>query len=137
MSRHYALLLADLGLEHCRGIRRGFYCHAGDHEAGFAMPGIVHLTDRRWSWPGAHSVLKLAALATDPTLLEIEPRWRRVWAINVAARELGRRARVRVPARCVEYDRAIVLAGVARLPNTVPDRKRAFDWARRGAKETA
>lgn len=137
MSRRYSTMLADIGLEHCHGIRRGFYCHEGDHEAGFATPGIVHLTDRRWSWSGTHRVLKLAALAVQPGLAGIEPRWRRVWAINIAARDLGRRARVRVPARCVEYDRAVVLAGVARVPNTVPDRKRAFDWARRGHKETA
>lgn len=132
MSQRYAQIITGVGLEHCRGIRKGFYCHEGNHEDGFATEGVVHLSDRRWSWVQAHRVLKLAAVATDPSLDTVTPLWKRRWLVNLKARELGLTAHVKVPARYIAYDREYVLAGVRGVSNDIEDRKRAFDWARRG-----
>lgn len=132
MSNRYASIVTRAGLEHCRGIRNGFYCHEGDHDEGFWTPGVVHISDKRWSWTTAHRIVKLAALAADPTLDTVKPHWRRRWLINLRARDIGAKAHVKVPAKYIAYDRAYVLAAVRDIPNTIEDRKRAFDWARRG-----
>jgi hypothetical protein len=123
--RSYRELVRSLDLGYCDGA----HCPA-DHEVGDAYGGVVHFADRRASWPGIHRVLKLAAQAKDPSVLGEAP-WKRVYLLNVRARELGHQVGIRVPARFTRFDRAFVRAGVAGLTNDVPLRKSAFDWARR------
>ena len=122
--KSYASIVAALGLDLCRDPCRF------DHQVGAAEPGRIHYAGRRGSWPDTHRVLKLCALATDPSINEDIP-WRRVYRLNIAARAAGRVAGVRVPARVLAFDRAFVKAGVASLANDVPLRKEAYDWARR------
>lgn len=127
--RSYRELVTSLGLEYCRGILRGSYCHR-DHRVGSAEPGVVHYDDHRVTWPGLVRVLKLCVMAGDQTLQQ-EPPWRRVYLINQQVNGLAARSHLRIPARYREFDRAFVRAGVANISNDTPLRREAFDWARR------
>lgn len=135
--RHHSDLIRALGIDYCRGIdSRGVYCDrsTADHREGVAEPGRVHLTDRMQTDRRLYQVLKLAAIAEHPEYLD-EPPWRRTYLVNLAVRDLARRARVRVPARYLRYDRRFVLAGVAGVPNTERLRRDAYNWARKVAYE--
>lgn len=124
--KSHASIASALGLSLCVG---GNSCRL-DHQVGAAELGLIHYAGRRRSWPDTHRVLKLCALAIDPSINEDVP-WRRVYRLNIAARTHGRNAGVRVPARTLAFDRAFVKAGVAGIGNDVPLRKEAYDWARR------
>ena len=131
----YAQIAHQLGLEYCAGIRpTGHYCREVHDLNGSTKDGIVHFSDRPVSVLTTIMFLKLAAQALDPSLADETAPWRRVYRIHLIVRESGRRLGLRLPSRYFAADRAFVLAGVAGLPNSVPMRRQAFDWARRGPK---
>lgn len=129
----YKGMALTLGLEYCRGITPwGQYCHAGNHRLqGFVTPGVVHLAepstvDRR----DALVFLRLAAQVLDPTINDDIP-WRRTYRLYRGVQDAALRFHMSYPPRHWLADKAFVLAGVAGLPNSVPMRKQAYDWARR------
>lgn len=125
-----ASIARDLGVPYCHGIRKGFRCHEDHDLNGSIVDGVIHLRDRTVTRQNIASVLKLAARAQDPTLADDVP-WRRVYRTSVVVRALAAQLRFRVPRESFAADRAFVLASVAGMPNAVPLRKQAFDWARR------
>lgn len=144
VTRTYDSLIRELGFTPCHGIMpTGHYCaltpeqHA-QGEWTFTGSGltIIHILDepvlpatRR----GTRRLLLLCARALDYTLNadHPEPLWRKVYRSNMAARALGKRLHIVIPARLHLNDRLIVWAGTAGLGNDVPLRKQASDWARR------
>jgi hypothetical protein len=138
MTRTYGSLIRDLGLTPCHGIGpTGHYC--GLTRDQHIMGGVdrsdttvIHWLDvPLGKWPDVKRFLVVCARALDPTLMDNDPVWRQVYRGNVAARAVGRRLGIRVPARYLKFDRMVVLSGVAGLSNDVPFRKQAFDWSRR------
>lgn len=134
MSR-YGEMIRELGLVPCHGILpSGHYCsfNPSDHYMGRTAAGIVHFTDdEATDMVRVQGFLKLCATAFDPTLIDTgQPLWRRIYRHNVAARDIGRRLHRRIPKRHTKFDRSIVKAGVAGVPNSVPLRRQAYDWAR-------
>jgi hypothetical protein len=127
MRPTYEEMARHLGLFLCRDPACGL-----DHSIGSATLGVVHFNDIRFSWPGAKRFTALCAIALDPDIdNDVQPLWARVYRINRAASEVGKRIHIRVPRRFTKFDRYVVLAGVAGLSNEVPMRKQAYDWARR------
>lgn len=136
IKRKYPDIVREAGQQYCSGVNaRGFVCHAFDHRTGEAEPGVVHMLDGKWSWPRAYRLLKLIALARHPDIND-EPTWRRVYRLSTTANEIGRAMHMRVPFRFTTFDRRFVLAALADVPNAVPDRQRAFNWARKVKKES-
>jgi len=151
MTRTYGGLIRELGLTPCHGIMpTGHYCGLGlyEHERGewtFTGSGltIIHIKDGPIDvgyahWADMKQFLLLCARAIDYTLGPSydgpsydEPVWRKVYRGNVAARIVGRRLHIRVPATYYAFDKLLVLSGTAGLSNDVLLRKQAFDWARR------
>lgn len=134
-----ASLAQELGLALCRGILpTGHYCGYSryDHLTGRVTrqddQPVIHLADGPLRQSDKKRFLVLAAIALDPSLEDPDqPTWRRVYRRDRAAIDIGRRLRIRIPPRALALDKSVVLAGVAGLRNDVPDRQRAFDWARR------
>jgi hypothetical protein len=96
---------------------------------GITLP--AHFPERPVTKADTLTFLKVAAIELDPTINDEPVAWRRTYRLCRLARESGERIDIRLPARLWSADRAFVLAGVAGLPNSVPLRKQAFDWARR------
>lgn len=129
-------MLRELGLTPCHGILpTGHYCGISSamHITGTTTGRIVHCTDDEVdSWPDIKAFTRFAARALDPSLNDMaQPFWRRLYRENMAAREVGHRLHIRVPRRYLVMERLTVLAGVSGLPNNIPLRKQAYDWARR------
>lgn len=130
----YGTMAQALGLRLCHGILpTGHYCGLNHHLNGQVSydPPTVHFSDRPVTKADTQAFLRLVAQALDPSINDETVPWRRVYRICRLARETGESIGVRLPARSWSADRAFVLAGVAGLPNSVPLRKQAFDWARR------
>lgn len=133
MKRTYRSMADELGIEVCSD------CHGKDHRIGTVdhARGVIHLAEPRvrgtsyLTWADIALFFKLAARLEDPSIDEDIVQWRRVYRMNMLARQIAARIKVRVPARYATGNKAFVLAGVAGLPNSVPMRKQAFDWARR------
>lgn len=130
MRRTAANIAHTLNIPYCGGIYKGFRCYEEHKLNGSVTNGIMHLEDRLVNRYTIASVLKLAARAQDPTLADDVP-WRRVYRTSVAVQALAATARVRYSRESFKADRAFVLANVAGMPNEVPLRRQAFDWARR------
>ena len=133
MTRTYGGLIRELGLTPCHGIGpTGHYCNL-NHNFGAVEPGMVHIIDGPLGrWTDKKKFLLLCARAMGRVHPGWnEPDWQSVYSANMAAREIGLRLHIRVPARYHRLDKAMVLAGVAGISNDVPLRKQAFDWARR------
>jgi hypothetical protein len=96
---------------------------------GIRLP--AHFTTRPITRTDTLAFLKVAAVELDPSIDDEIVPWRRTYRICRLARESGEKLGIRLPASYWSVDRAFVLAGVAGLPNEVPLRKQAFDWARR------
>lgn len=136
MIRRCDDMLRELGLTPCHGILpTGHYCglNSQQHAKGVFSGKIVHCTDDEVdSWPDIKAFTRFAARALDPSLnYTDQPFWRQLYRENMAAREVGRRLNIRVPRRYLVMERLTVLTGVAGLPNSIPLRKQAYDWARR------
>jgi len=125
-----ASITRELEVPYCHGIRKGFRCHEDHDLNGSVVDGVIHVRDRTVTRQNIASVLKLVARARDPTLADDVP-WRRVYRISVVVRALAAQLHYRIPRESFAADRSFVLASVAGLPNNVPLRKQAFDWARR------
>jgi hypothetical protein len=134
MKRTYASMARDLGLTYCHGITAtGHYCPESHDLNGSVTEGSIHFSDRPVGKVNNAAFLKLAAVALDPSINEESVPWRRVYRRALGMRTAGKVAHVRIPARHMAMDRAVVRAGVAGLTTASdPLRKRAFDWARRG-----
>ena len=132
MKRSYATMADELGLQFCGGVgRTGHYCDLDHGRWGASEAGRVHMADVRVTKAGLARFLGHAAVALDQSLNDEVP-WRRVYKRQLAAREIAKRLHVRMPGReYYDFDRSFVLAGLATVPNSEPDRKQAFDWARR------
>lgn len=131
----YERMAQQLGIEWCGGIRpTGHTCYEEHRLNGSVKGRTVHFADRPVTALSTIVFLKLAAQVIDPTLADETAPWRRVYRAHLIVRACSRRLHVRLPARYFGADRAFVLAGVAGLPNSVPMRRQAFDWARRGPK---
>lgn len=96
---------------------------------GIRLP--PHFTERPVAKADTLAFLKVAAVELDPTINDEPVAWRRTYRLCRLARESGEKLAIRLPASYWSADKASVLAGVAGLPNNVPMRKQAFDWARR------
>ncbi len=133
MRRTYQQLATELGVRFCFGITpTGLYCEHEHTRQGSWSPGVIHMVDGRVSKPGLARFLRLAAQAQAPQLFEHEPEWRRVYFLHRYSRMLAGRLHVRMPPRAIyDFDRAFVLAATAGMPNSVPYRFQAHEWARR------
>jgi len=96
---------------------------------GITLP--AHFPDRPVTKADTFAFLKVAAVELDPSINDELVPWRRTYRLCRLARESGEKLGIRLPASYWRIDRASVLAGVAGLPNSVPMRRQAFDWARR------
>jgi hypothetical protein len=131
MKTTVAAITRELGVPYCWGISRGFYCPRDHRQQGTITPdGTIHLHDHVVTKTNLVTVLRMIAIAQDPTLNGDVP-WRRVYRIDVAIRALAIRLRTRIPRETFANDRSFVRASCAGLSNDVPMRKQAFDWARR------
>jgi hypothetical protein len=146
MTRTYGGLIRELGLTPCHGITpTGHYCPLTSYEHARGtwsrtMNGldIVHILDGPIDvgyahWADMKRFLLVCARALDYSLNPDipEPIWRKVYRGNMAARAVGKRLHIRVPARYHRFDKTVVLMGTTGLANDVPFRKEAYDWARR------
>lgn len=135
VKRRYGSLTRELGLTPCHGtLPTSHYCGLtrDEHVRGRVTGRIVHFPNDAPNWARTKVFLSLCAAALDPTLNDpSEPHWRKVYRLNIASREVGRRLHIRVPRRFLRFDGLVVLAGVTGLPDDIPLRKQAFDWARR------
>jgi len=96
---------------------------------GIKLP--LHFPDRPVTKADTLTFLKVAAVELEPSINDEPVAWRRTYRLCRLARESGEKLDIRLPRSYWSADRASVLAGVAGLPNSVPLRKQAFDWARR------
>jgi hypothetical protein len=138
MKKTYEEMARELDIRWCPGTVIGYPCPmehrlngSVTHDRGPDAPGTVHWREASSNPADQLAFLKLAAMALDPTLADEATPWRRVYRLCMLARATGARLHIKVPARLWAGDKAFVLAGVAGLPNDVPQRKQAFDWARR------
>ncbi len=146
MTRTYGGLIRELGLTPCHGITpTGHSCSLTQYEHSrgtWSRTGngldIVHVLDEPIGvgyarWGNMKRFLLICAQALDYSLNPDipEPVWRKVYRGNVAARAVGKRLHIRVPAYYYVFDKLLVLSGTANLANDVPFRKEAYDWARR------
>ena len=135
----WGTMATGLRLSWCRGIRpTGHYCPEGHDLSGTTTPdGVIHFADRPHTRANTLAFLRLAARLIDPTLDAEDVPWRRVYRHYLLVRECARELHIPNPAYPARHDRAFVLAGVAGVSDSVPLRKRAYDWARRGPKRKA
>lgn len=127
----YGEMAAALGVTLCRGrLATGHYCGQEHKGPGSVTDNTVHFRRERVSSVSTYAFLRLVARAKDPSIDQDVP-WRRVYRLNMAARQHARIAGVRIPVRTTMADRAFVLASVATVSNDVPMRRQAYDWARR------
>lgn len=121
-------------------------CENGDrisHSNGFierspALP-IVHWTDRRPVYVSIHKALRVLARGLRPDLIAL-PKWRYVFLVNREMATMARAARLRLPRKLFDYDRArlryllseYTAADVRRMtPSEKQDFKAATRWAAR------
>jgi hypothetical protein len=130
--RNHQLIADRLSVTLCAGIdpRSGAYCRQGDHEAGWAEPGVVHWRDRRVSRAGLHRFLRLVVRATHRNV-QSPDLWRQVYRENVEVARQAARLHVRIPREATLMDRAIVKAALVHVPTDDPERGPAMAWARR------
>lgn len=131
----FGQMAETLNVELCRGITKtGHYCKEVHEREGSITDGpVIHYSDRPPTRASIHTFLRLVARAQEPSIDRDEP-WRRVYRLNMAERRLAGFLRIKNPGHPAREDRAFVLASVAGIPNDVPMRKQAYDWARRGPK---
>jgi hypothetical protein len=96
---------------------------------------VIHFADRPVTRANVLAFLRLVVRADDDRIDEDPVVWRRVYFLNIRVRALAKTLHIKDPGHPARMDRAFVLASVAGLPNSVPMRKQAYDWARRGPKK--
>lgn len=137
MSDGYDAMAETLAATRCHGDGSPFgerYCPQ-DHTGPGTVThdGVAHFCIHPVTQANTLAFLKLVARSQEPSIDEDLP-WRRIYRLNTKVRFLANFLHIPDPALPAHQDRAFVRASVAGLPNTVPMRKQAYDWARRGPK---
>lgn len=128
--KDYGALAEMLGAERCT------YCHRYDHHRGGIEDGTIHWADRVMRWSGLVRFLKLVAISRDPSIGKWPLAWQRIYALNMALKEVAKEAHTRIPGRFLRADKAFVRAS---LSKTNPDSQlahKAYEWSRKEAGQT-